>query len=41
MRLTEKNQNIVRGDVLLTAKPFIYVLKSDLKKERCDQCFVR
>lgn len=41
MRLIEKNQNIVRGDSLLIEKPFIFVLKSNLKNERCDQCFVR
>lgn len=41
MRLPEKNQNVVRGDVILIEKPFVFVLKSNLKKERCDQCFMR
>jgi len=30
-----------KGSVLLTEKPFAYVLKSKLRGERCDNCFRR
>jgi len=30
-----------KGSVLLTEKPFVCVLKSKLRGERCDNCFRR
>lgn len=30
-----------KGTVLLTERPFVYVLKSKLRGERCDNCFRR
>uniref|UniRef100_A0A1I8MCF8 MYND-type domain-containing protein n=2 Tax=Musca domestica TaxID=7370 RepID=A0A1I8MCF8_MUSDO len=32
------NKAIKRGDRILTEKPFAYVLKSQFRKERCDNC---
>ena len=33
--------SIKPGEVLLTEKPFSYVLKAKLRSERCDTCFKR
>jgi hypothetical protein len=30
-----------KGSVLLTERPFVYMLKSKLRGERCDNCFRR
>lgn len=35
------NKAIKRGDRILTEKPFAYVLKSQFRKERCDNCLSR
>nr|CAD7264666.1 unnamed protein product [Timema shepardi] len=36
-----RNSFINQGSVLLTEKPFVYVLKSKLRGEICDNCFKR
>nr|CAD7416834.1 unnamed protein product [Timema poppensis] len=36
-----RNSFINQGSVLLTEKPFVYVLKSKLRGEICDNCFQR
>lgn len=40
MKLRKENaKEYKKGAVLLTEKPFAFVLKSKLKSERCDYCF--
>jgi hypothetical protein len=42
MKTKHKQMLAVRkGSVLLTERPFVYVLKSKLRGELCDNCFMR
>jgi hypothetical protein len=42
MKTKFKQVLVVRkGSVLLTERPFAYVLKSKLRGDRCDNCFRR
>ncbi|PSN32785.1 hypothetical protein C0J52_25743 [Blattella germanica] len=38
---TKQETPVNQGSVLLTEKPFVYVLKSKLRGERCDNCLKR
>ncbi|KDR23505.1 histone-lysine N-methyltransferase SMYD3 [Zootermopsis nevadensis] len=38
---TKRVLAVRKGSVLLTERPFVYVLKSKLREERCDNCFKR
>ncbi|XP_055857396.1 histone-lysine N-methyltransferase SMYD3 [Episyrphus balteatus] len=40
MQSKAKKKLIKRGDRILTEKPFVYVLHSKYRKERCDNCLV-
>lgn len=39
MRPKVIKKSVKKGEVLLKESPFVYVLKSTLRHERCDFCF--